>query len=255
MAHTKNFTIFFGILALVLAATGGLFFGLQSQRVISSSELSNNVISGQDEMVNWKTYTNTKYSFEFKYPSELGNLLETEPVMPGYGRNDQIHDFEVYLRSDDLNLSLEILLRLTSGESTREDYGGSQAYSPEQWDFEKEFLFKNESGTECSFLWASRFSTIENECQILNVNGTKMIVRVLWWPPGDSTGMSYTFYKDRFRYDFYIFSDEFMTPDPDKSSTDKYTQVRLLTLEEIKKLPRNSAIMLGQQILSTFRFK
>ena len=60
---------------------------------------------------------------------------------------------------------------------------------------------------------------------------------------------------DRLRYDFYIFSDEFMTPDPDKSSTDKYTQVRLLTLEEIKKLPRNSAIMLGQQILSTFRFK
>lgn len=251
MPQSKGLAIFFIILALVLAATGGLFLWLQGQRVLSPSELSNVT---EDETANWQTYRNEQYGFEFKHPLDLGNPQEIEPVIWGYGNNNPIHDFAVYLRSDNLHLDLGIFTQVTSREVSKVNYNYPPVYSSEQWDFEKEFLSASEIGAECSFLWASRFDTIDNECRVLDINGTKMIARVLWWPTGDVTGMSYAFYNNQSRYDFYVFSDELMTPGLDDFSTDLNTQVRLLTLEEIEKLPSNSAVKLGQQILSTFQF-
>jgi len=61
-----------GILVIIGVAAGVYFFG-KSQ--VPKSQLPNPVVTSPtpqatlDETVNWKTYTNTKYGFSFKYPA------------------------------------------------------------------------------------------------------------------------------------------------------------------------------------------
>jgi hypothetical protein len=70
----KNFLVMFVVL-LVLG--GGVYaYVWQYQSNLASQEIAPTYTSRADSMVDWKTYTNTEYGFEFKYPASLYNKTD-----------------------------------------------------------------------------------------------------------------------------------------------------------------------------------
>lgn len=77
------------LVILVLIAGGAWYWSVHKGEVVSSEvtpvapagfKMDDGVLPEQNEMAGWKTYVNTKYGFEFKYPSSwLHSELEKGP--------------------------------------------------------------------------------------------------------------------------------------------------------------------------------
>ena len=84
--HTQKFYMLLIILGVIFLASiflAGLYFigsrttlNQKKQSVSQSVNVQKHLTPTIDPTTNWKTYTNTKYGFSFKYPSSL-NLEET----------------------------------------------------------------------------------------------------------------------------------------------------------------------------------
>lgn len=73
--NKKNVLIFAFIFVLVII---GIYFSyrfLNTQMFPYSSQEAPQVIQEKDEMLNWKTYRNEEYSFEFKYPNHMVKMV------------------------------------------------------------------------------------------------------------------------------------------------------------------------------------
>lgn len=79
--------ILVGILVLAAVAVGAYYFGKsqtlkpQIQNPVAVSQTPQPISTpsaSQDEISNWKTYTNDKYNFSFKYPKEASIVGDAE---------------------------------------------------------------------------------------------------------------------------------------------------------------------------------
>lgn len=65
------------VIAIVVVLIGGGIYLANKREVDSAKNISSTVST-----VDWKTYANGKYGFEFKYPSDWQNVQETESPIP-----------------------------------------------------------------------------------------------------------------------------------------------------------------------------
>lgn len=100
-----------GIVILVALAGGIFYLGRvtapkpQPQNVVTSSPQPSP--SPTDETANWKTYTNTKYGYSIKYPSEIKLITSDENAVEFYRENAGIgagmgergHGMVIYYRN------------------------------------------------------------------------------------------------------------------------------------------------------------
>ena len=83
MKNQKGISTLIGliiIIAIAVLSFGGVFayqYFKKSQIPITNDQQNSNV-QNQNETAGWKTYTNSEYGFEFKYPKDV-NLKETPP--------------------------------------------------------------------------------------------------------------------------------------------------------------------------------
>lgn len=107
--NKKNVLIFAFIFVLVII---GIYFSyrfLNTQRFPYSNQEAQQVIQEKDEMLNWKTYRNEKYGFEFKYPAILFDDVRETPtystLFSAYGERGEIF---VHVINEKLNLNAEV---------------------------------------------------------------------------------------------------------------------------------------------------
>lgn len=73
------------VILIVIIAIGGYFTLKTKQQPIAQQIL----VTSVDDTVNWKTYINTKYGYEFKYPENVGIINEESSDYAGPPSNPE----------------------------------------------------------------------------------------------------------------------------------------------------------------------
>lgn len=96
---SKLFCLSAGLVVLVIVAVTSFLFGRASVRSLSVDQISptpTTAIPTPDPTADWKTYTNSKYQYSFKYPNDWLLFTEgesevlTNPITKGEGLGDKI---------------------------------------------------------------------------------------------------------------------------------------------------------------------
>src|SRR3989344_4320216 len=104
MKNQKGFAHFFLILTLTLIAVVGIgYYAYKNGQIkLTPSKEQVSPTPTSESTANWKTYTNTKYAFSFKYPPNL------------YLRKDSTHDFAGFLTDPNKNSSQRLIVTVLS---------------------------------------------------------------------------------------------------------------------------------------------
>lgn len=101
------------LIVLILAVLIGGYLVYQNQpKPTPSPQPTNQLSPASDETANWKTYTNSKYGFSFKYPSDLvvsepGSIRLTNEVPMSQVASDKYINILIFVHSIDPQIDLK----------------------------------------------------------------------------------------------------------------------------------------------------
>lgn len=104
------------LIVILIAALIGGYLLYQNQNKPTPQSSPNPVTSNSAETANWKTYTNDRYGFSFKYPQDytIKKLVEKVFLIENKDKNS----FELWVYENPNNLSLKDYESKNTGEKT-----------------------------------------------------------------------------------------------------------------------------------------
>lgn len=116
--HVSKKWMFLGVFGAIIAIVGLTFYALGKSNtsfISAPKPTSTSVVqptSASDETANWKTYTNMKYRFRFKYPQTLTPwadvIDESMVILDSLNKATRI---DLYFQQNPTNASLEEILK------------------------------------------------------------------------------------------------------------------------------------------------